>query len=393
MTERRRRASRVLIVCDWFPPSTKSGGPARSLASIVETESTNHQIRVITRDRDLGDTRPYEGLQPRTWVCAGSAAVLRTPPRAWSIFRHLRRAAPGADLIYLNSVFSPLFGLLPLLLQFVNLTPRKPILLAPRGELALAALAVKPRKKRPAAVLVRYLVSQSELIWHASSEREAADIRDFVAPSRALVVIQNDPPPTPESVSSPDAEPLTIAFVGRMVPIKNFEQLAHAASLFEGPLHIVVVGHLEDPNYWEHCRAQLAGAGESTRITVMGHIEHEDVRSVMGAVDALVLPTRGENFGHAIAEAMAVGCPVMIPDTTMWTRTVQAGGGWLIDTDDSHKLVVALRELAATPHGKRLLGRERVRDTYARWWAEQREDSTSLFEAAVTLLNQQGNGV
>jgi glycosyltransferase involved in cell wall biosynthesis len=44
--------------------------------------------------------------------------------------------------------------------------------------------------------------------------------------------------------------------------------------------------------------------------------------------DYFVLPTKGENFGHAIFEAMAVGCPVLISDQTPWTNLEQKNAGF-----------------------------------------------------------------
>ena len=76
-----------------------------------------------------------------------SVQVERLPARIILLLRHFRRHSRRVDLVYLNSVFSPLFTMLPLLSQRLRLIPCRPILLAPRGELAPGALAIKPLKK------------------------------------------------------------------------------------------------------------------------------------------------------------------------------------------------------------------------------------------------------
>src|SRR5262249_46684314 len=39
-------------------------------------------------------------------------------------------------------------------------------------------------------------------------------------------------------------------------------------------------------------------------------------------------PTLGENFGHAIFDALAVGCPVIVSDATPWQELSGKGAGW-----------------------------------------------------------------
>ena len=47
----------------------------------------------------------------------------------------------------------------------------------------------------------------------------------------------------------------------------------------------------------------------------------------MAANDLFFLPTRGENFGHVIAEALSVGTPVLISDQTPWRKLAAVGLG------------------------------------------------------------------
>ena len=64
----------------------------------------------------------------------------------------------------------------------------------------------------------------------------------------------------------------------------------------------------------------------------------------MSARHFLVLPTRGENFGHVIHEALVAGCPVVLSDTTIWTGVAKAGGGWAIPLAKETAWHAALQE-------------------------------------------------
>ena len=49
----------ILTITHYFQPGYKAGGPIRSLANFVEWLSGEFEIKIITSDRDLGDTQPY----------------------------------------------------------------------------------------------------------------------------------------------------------------------------------------------------------------------------------------------------------------------------------------------------------------------------------------------
>lgn len=297
----------------------------------------------------------------------------------WSALR--RELTPG-HLLYVNSLLSPLYSIWPMVLMRGRAIRRCRVLLTPRGELAPAALATKSTKKRLALPVIRRVVSSLDVVWQASSDREAEEIRRFLGGSRQPVIVRSHPPPEPKPVASPVNAVLTVAFVGRMVSGKNFRLLAEALARVPFAVHVVVAGIIEDQAYWRSCRAILDRVGANVQVRTLGHLEHDEVIDILNGVDALVLPTRGESFGHAVAEALSVGCPVLIPDTTMWTDIVSAGGGFVIDCDDPEPLVAALRALRLRDPVERAAARRAVAELYARWWsADQRRHS--LFRLAM----------
>lgn len=380
----------VIVLCESFPPAAKSGGPTVSLSRIVRLEAAAGvgNINLITRDRDIGDASPFsqaaiDGVGP----LPDSVQVYRVKPtvRAWARLRHHFRGRSA--LVYCNSIFSPFFTLGIISAQSLHLFPRRVLLLAPRGELAASALHVRRWKKKPLLPLLRFALGRLPVVFHASSEREAGDIKRFIGSSDLPIIVRPNPAAPPLTSATPGGRggPVTIAFVARMVPIKNFLLLARAVQSLRMPVLVRVAGPVEDQKYWDECRRVVRAWPSEARLESMGLLDGTEVNAMLADADAFVLPTQGENFGHAIAEALAVGCPVMIPDTTPWTPVVKSGGGWIINRSDPSSLTEALTELATETETQRNGRRSTVAATYAEWWHTTQADRGSLFGEALSF--------
>ena len=66
----------------------------------------------------------------------------------------------------------------------------------------------------------------------------------------------------------------------------------------------------------------------------MGEVKHEKLHALLHEYDVMLLPTLGENFGHAIIEALDAGLPVVISDRTPWRNLEQAGVGADLPLED-----------------------------------------------------------
>ncbi len=61
----------------------------------------------------------------------------------------------------------------------------------------------------------------------------------------------------------------------------------------------------------------------------------------------LVLPTRGENFGHVILEALLAGCPVLVSDQTPWRGLASRRAGWDLPLAAPDRFRAAVDEVVA----------------------------------------------
>ena len=165
-------------------------------------------------------------------------------------------------------------------------------------------------------------------------------------------------------------EPLTIAYVGRMLPGKGLNILADALSqLTSTNWKLLVVGDGPERSAFE---TQLSELGLRDRVQFLGAISYDDVPATFKQIDMLVMPTQTtsrirEQFGRVLVEAMASGVPV-IGSTSGAIPEVIAEAGLVVPEGDSRELAGAIEKLLLNPALRSQLaraGRERVEQHYS----------------------------
>lgn len=355
-------ACRVIVLAPYFLPAVRAGGPVRTLDALVAAAPRGVGIDIVTRATDNGAPLP-KPVPTDLWTARGRHRVqyVNSP---WSVIRVV--VSHEADLVYLNSFFDPAYAILP---QVALALMRRacPVLLAPRGELSPGALAHKATKKRLMITVYRALGLHRRVLWHASSEREADEIRRAVG-ARAGVVVRENETALPDVAQAADARsdgPLRVVFLSRLVPKKGLHVLLEALASFAGRVELDVYGSEEDAGYVRRCRALASASG--ARVVFHGAVDPNDVRACLALADVMFFPTASENFGHVIAEALSVSCPVVLPDTTPWSDVIANGGGTVIDGTDPATWSAALEEWAELSPEHRFDRRQLAAAAYERW--------------------------
>ena len=93
--------------------------------------------------------------------------------------------------------------------------------------------------------------------------------------------------------------------------------------------------------------AQSLQLGDS--VTWTGMLAGDLKWGAFRAADAFILPSHQENFGIAVAEALACGVPVLISNQVNIWREIQQAGAGLVDTDTVEGTTRLLQRWLATP--------------------------------------------
>jgi len=323
--------NKILVFADWYEPGFKAGGPIRSCVNFVRYMRDSHSLYVFTTDRDLGSTEPYDVVTDE-WISPGHPDVriyYCSPGNlSWrSILRRMREVNP--DFIYLNSMFSTPFTIMPLLITRLY-GIRGNIVLSPRGMLRSSALQFKPKKKQVFLKLFRLLGLHRRITFHASDVTEMQDVQKHFGASASVTMIGNFPAALPEVLTSIEKRQgeLSLVFIGRVHPIKNLDYILKVLKELRARIHFTIVGSLEDKAYWDMCSRLIKELPENVSVEYAGEVPHHGLQEISVRHHLFVLPTRGENFGHAIFESLALGRPVLISDQTPWRGLEGVHAGW-----------------------------------------------------------------
>jgi glycosyltransferase involved in cell wall biosynthesis len=258
----------------------------------------------------------------------------------------VREARP--DVLYLNSCFSPAFTILPLVLRRLGRIPRVPVVVAPRGELSEGALSLKRGKKVAFLRAVRVAGLYRGVLWQASSELEAAEVRRwFGAGARVMVAGDlRERPPAPRPPAPKRPGELRAAFLSRITGKKNLAGALEMLAGVRGEVRFTIYGPAEDAAYWGECQARIAALPPNVRVDYAGPLRPEEVADALAAHHLLLFPTLGENFGHVILEALVAGIPVLTSDRTPWDGLEAAGAGWTVPLEQPERFRALLQAYA-----------------------------------------------
>ena len=317
---------RVLVVADYYLPGFRAGGPVRAISNTVSRLAARADFYIVTRDHDA-DGAKYGDVEAGRWT-AGVAGQVRYAPRLTPALLQRCVVDTACDVVWLNSFFSRAsIGVLACC-RLGRI--RVPVLLAPRGELSPAALTLKRRRKALAMRLLQWTGCLRPVHWLASSDAERHDILRALGAQPITCVPESvaDVPMADAPWSPKSPRRLKAVFAARIAPTKNLLFLLEVLARCDGDIHLDVIGPPEDADYWARCRALMQGLPARVVVEYVGELPHDDLQRRLPAYDLLVLPTRGENFGHVIVEAWAAGCPVLVSDRTPWRRLKPSGLGW-----------------------------------------------------------------
>lgn len=338
---------RVLVFTKYYIPAYKAGGPIRSIEGIVHHLNDNFTFYIITSDRDANGKTSFDHVNINKWNNIDGAEVFYCSPDNRS-YADLVQICDDIEynLIYANNFFGYNFGIKPVTLWELGLLGDVPMIFAPRGVFSPDVLKINEIKKRAYIYLFKSLGVHNDLVFHASTDKEKKHIQSVMGSEASISVAENLPCKTKSNdiQTTSTGGPLKVIFLSRISIKKNLDFAISVLRDVDIDVVFNVYGPVKDENYWKKCKTLMDSPGRNVDIAYKGSLSHEYVGRVLSNHDLFFLPTKGENYGHVIFEALSNGCPVLISDKTPWDKVREHKAGWVIPLTEKYEYAETIRK-------------------------------------------------
>lgn len=318
---------KILVFNGYYLPAKNYGGPTTSLANIVKYCSDDFEFFIIAANHDLNDSRVFNNIHDG-WNKVGNANVLyldTTPLKkdVKQVEKIICKVQP--DMVWLVGILTPSHWVQATACRNLGV----PYLISPRGEVCNNTFHMKYGKKKLASLYVRMMNKYRGAYYHATSEEEKDGLIRYygVNPNR-IIFVSNIPKAIAaekRSIEKKTGE-LKLVFISRVQEKKNLLTAIKAVNSMNGDVEFDIYGPIEGVEYWEECQKEISNC-DNIKIQYRGQLKPDQVIQTYKQYHAFLFPTKSENYGHAIAEALSVSCPVVLSrGTTPWDDLDGVGG-------------------------------------------------------------------
>ncbi|BDG09654.1 glycosyltransferase [Anaeromyxobacter paludicola] len=363
---------RVLHVVGCYPPALEWGGPPPAVAGYARA------LRAAGVEAEVFATtaRASADLPP---VAAGSRVQDGVPVTffpAWGRSRAFFSPALGAALLRRAGEFDLVHA--HMMWAFPGIAAARaaerakvPYVLTPHGSLDPWALRQRRLEKRLFLALLegRTLRRAAAVHFTAEAERAAAPAWARALPS---FVVGNTVDPAPFAAVGEEAVRAAsrdVLVLGRIHPMKGLDLLVPAFRqvLAREPGARLVVAGPDEAGHQAEVEALCARAGIAARVTFTGLLDAAGRARALARAALLAAPSYRENFGMAVAEAMAAGLPVVVSDKVNIAGEIAAAGAGAVVPCDPAPLAEALAGLLGDPARRAAMGARGRALVRARW--------------------------
>lgn len=335
---------KIFITSNVFYPSKNGGGPVKSLKNLVVAAQKYYDIYVLTYSSDLDESEQYKGIFENEWneVLGVKVFYLNKNSKHKKIIIKELLDKISPSLIYCNSFFSPLTILTLLCVK------HKKVMIAPRGEFSPSALNIKKIKKSVYLLYFRLFHLKKIKKWHATSNDEKKCIHQLFTNKKVINVPNIVIPNEINFINNKKVGNLDIVFLSRIVEMKNLKYVLYILNKIKNrtdKINMDIYGPCEDIKYWNECQELIKELPSNISVNYKGTVDNESVISTISYYDILFLPTKGENFGHVIFEAMSAGVLPLISDRTPWKNLDDKGIGWDISLEMQNEFIDVIEEV------------------------------------------------
>jgi glycosyltransferase involved in cell wall biosynthesis len=385
------RRLRILHVVPTYYPAVRYGGTIRSVHGLAAALGRRgHEVHVYTTsvdgegDLDVPLDRPVDldGVAVHYFRVPALRRLFWAP----ALRRSMRESVSHFDIVHLHSVFLyPTWAA-----ARIAAWAEVPYVMSPHGMLVGDVIRRKSRLVKTAWInLVERTTLARAAALHVTADLEGEEIRALRLPIPN--VVRNVPngiewpaqhAPLSETPFA-NLPPRYALFLSRISWKKGLDRLITAWQRVPD-LPLVIAGN-DDEAYTPKLLRLAQSLGLTERVIFTGPVSDEHKWALYERADLFLLPSYSENFGMVVAEAMYMGCPVVVTPEVGLARAVASAGAGVVTSNNTATLSMAINDMLADPERRLEMGRrgaEAARRLFS--WTRVIEQMESLYLGAMS---------
>jgi glycosyltransferase involved in cell wall biosynthesis len=280
---------------------------------------------------------------------------------SWPLTRWLARHVREFDLVHIHALFS--YAALP-----AALLARRagvPYIVRPLGTLNRWGIENRrPWLKKLSFRLLESRILASAAGIHYTSEQELVEAGELGVSAHPIVIPNAVELPVGQaSWPVPSAGCRVILFLSRIDRKKGLDLLLEAFVRVRSrcPDALLVLAGTGDPTWVTALKSTADRLGIAADVIWAGFLSGDDKWAALTSADVFVLPSYSENFGIALVEALACGCPVVLSDQVGIHREITRAEAGLVTPCRVEELATAILNVLTDAALRRRMSENGVR--------------------------------
>jgi glycosyltransferase involved in cell wall biosynthesis len=345
----------VGIVVTHIPPAKGYGGVAVTAGVLTKAwTDLGHSVKIVSSDESIDgklkkeDVELGQQVEVELYSCYG----FRRWGFGFGAIPKLFSLCKNAPVVYIHGIATWPCTLAAI---FCVLLKRR-FMVAVHGGLMPEHVELIQREKPHKWLyykLLTFPTLRRAIAVHCTSDTEAQGVRNVLGKDAHILLVPNGIDSRVLQVAKPPANiGLQLCFLGHVQKEKGINAFIKAWLKTRRPAdHLVIAGRSVDGSYFKEFQALVEQAQGA--ISYLGYLGHKEVMELLASSHFLVLPSgleesggMRENFGNVVAEAMAVGRPVLVAKGLAWDHLESAGAGFVFERNEA-SVCVALHRAQA----------------------------------------------
>ena len=301
----------------------------QSIANMVNELKEGYEFYIFTSCEDLGGL-PLDINQTDEWLFYNNHTRVwyaGREDRSRHLTEEVKKIQP--DYLYMVGIYSWHYTMVPL---FFTKGPIK--ILSVRGMLHPGALGEKAWKKKVYLQLLQWLGIFKKTAFHVTDAIEGEHVHKQLG-KYAIVYVAGNFARKMELLKLPFKEvgTLRLISIALLSPMKNILLVLAALQECRATVLYDIYGPVKEIAYWDLCLEQLKLLPDNITVQYHKEVNPPDVAQKLAHAHVFILPSKSENFGHAIYEALSAGLPVITSKNTPWNGLEVATAGLNVETE------------------------------------------------------------